>query len=175
VFAAQQQQQQLPQQMQQQLPLQQYHHHYQQQLPLAPVYSGQVSNGMITAYAGGAAATAAYHPHFNAGQLQQQLPPASVTAAAAAAAAAAARNPNASGWTDSRKQLESNLAMEQSISCMQLGPDYLTEQQRLVQRLTRLRLDVQLSVADGNCQVGGLSAAVLRCTVFLPCFMRVHC
>jgi hypothetical protein len=143
------------QQMQQQLPLQHYHNHYQQQQqPLAPVYSGQVSNSIATAFSGGRPTTVAYHPQCTAGQHQQQPLPASVTAVAAAAAAAAARNPNASSWTDSRKQLEANLAIEQSISHMHQGPDYLTEQQRLVQRLTRLRLDVQLSVADGNCQVG---------------------
>jgi hypothetical protein len=157
VFADQQQQQ-----MQQQLPLQHYHHHHQQQQqPLAPFYSGRVSNGIATAYSngiataysGGRPTTVAYHPQFTAGQHQQQPLPASITAVAAAAAAAAARNPKSS-WTDSRKQLEANLAIEQSISHMQQGPDYLTEQQRLMHRLTRLRLEVQLSVADGNCQVG---------------------
>lgn len=49
--------------------------------------------------------------------------------------------------------LETNLVLEQAVTKLQQEPDYLNEQQRLEQRLSRLNLVVQVSCADGNCQV----------------------
>eukprot|EP00879_Flechtneria_rotunda_P013754 GHRR01014367.1.p2 GENE.GHRR01014367.1~~GHRR01014367.1.p2 ORF type:complete len:100 (+),score=40.07 GHRR01014367.1:864-1163(+) len=69
-------------------------------------------------------------------------------------------------WTTSRRQLEHNLFVEQSMMQRQKAPDLLSEQQRLVQRLSRLNLLVLEACADGNCLVlhgllapYGLSAA----------------
>eukprot|EP00879_Flechtneria_rotunda_P014735 GHRR01015397.1.p2 GENE.GHRR01015397.1~~GHRR01015397.1.p2 ORF type:complete len:128 (+),score=43.12 GHRR01015397.1:864-1247(+) len=54
-------------------------------------------------------------------------------------------------WTTSRRQLEHNLFVEQSMMQRQKAPDLLSEQQRLVQRLSRLNLLVLEACADGNC------------------------
>jgi hypothetical protein len=91
----------------------------------------------------------------NASQLQLQ-PSRSVLAAAAAAAAAPA-GPNGLQWTESRRLLEANLVVEQAVTKLQQGPDYLSEQQRLEQRLARLNLLVQTSAGDGNCQFRSVS------------------
>ena len=53
--------------------------------------------------------------------------------------------------------LETNLVLEQAVTKLQQGPDCLSEQQRLDERLMRLNLVVQVSYADGNCQVSGTS------------------
>eukprot|EP00878_Enallax_costatus_P007209 GHUV01007553.1.p1 GENE.GHUV01007553.1~~GHUV01007553.1.p1 ORF type:complete len:338 (+),score=81.02 GHUV01007553.1:294-1307(+) len=90
---------------------------------------------------------------------QQQLNSRAVLAAAAAAAVQAAAPARAQNlqWTESRRMLETNLVLEQAVTKLQQGPDYLSEQQRLDQRLMRLNLVVQFSYGDGNCQFRSVS------------------
>jgi hypothetical protein len=87
-------------------------------------------------------------------------PPAGPTSesavAAAAAAETAAGHPSAAKnleWTQSRKLLDIKLKTEQHASKQKTNPDYLTENDRLQQRLDRLGLDMIIAEADGNCQV----------------------
>eukprot|EP00775_Hariotina_reticulata_P008191 gene8191-8382_t len=56
-----------------------------------------------------------------------------------------------------RRQLEQNLAAEQTVTQQQEGPDYLSEDSRLLQRLSRLKLVVLDAAADGNCQFRAVS------------------
>jgi hypothetical protein len=61
--------------------------------------------------------------------------------------------PTLLNWTESRRQLEQNLAAEQTVTQQQDGPDYLSEHSRLLQRLARLKLVSVEALGDGNCQV----------------------
>ena len=83
--------------------------------------------------------------------------PTSALAAAAGAAEAAAGHPSAARnlqWTQSRQLLDIRLKDEQHASKKGKDPDYLTENERLQQRLDRLGLDMMIAEGDGNCQVG---------------------
>lgn len=56
-------------------------------------------------------------------------------------------------WTQSRQNLEEAIEEEKENSSHKWNPDLLSQEQRLEQRLDKLKLDMFIMGSDGACQV----------------------